>query len=209
MVRKFKTPMITPIVKIVGGGINVYRGGLIQGTNGLDVDLKISNARGIKSLNFIQTVKVSNDDKITVQEAKSKPCWISSNKLEIGFVDDGTEGMERLFYYTNEDLAALAERGSYVFDIKTGNGKIIMNDNPGILNSSYAYNKTVFHTYLVGILPNDKQVVFGRLEWVFFKEKGKVVPWKENNLRFIVGGLTETDRRIVETSYVSYQYNPA
>lgn len=40
--------------------------------------------------------------------------------------------------------------------------------------------------------------MIGRVEWTFFKSGNQMLPWSGNTGKFILGGFTSTDLRIVE-----------
>lgn len=161
------------------------------GTNGIDVTVKVSGAKGASSINVLQTIRVSNDDNVSKTDAHADKTWISASGKELGFLDNGG------FYYNKNEYNEFVD-----FNSSKGIGTLRLVDNGSMFNDSIkAYKKTVVHSYVVARYADNSIKVIGRMEWVFFRNsENKIVQWDKNNLTFIPGSFTETDRRIIEVS---------
>ncbi len=190
---KAKQDDCQPKIEIESGGVNEYRPRGLNSKFGIDVTLKIACVKGGKSIRAIQVAVVSNDDDFTEEDAKSQGLYISSDNMDIGFVDPRGQ----LFYYTSDERNKLRSYGDYRYNSSTGEATFRFVDSPKVLiENPYILNR--FVVYIVKIGHNNTLQVLGKIKHYYAKDDGqlKLVAGKSPQLEH-TNKLSDTVLKII------------
>jgi RHS repeat-associated protein len=159
---------------------------------GWDITVKVTNIKGAKGIQVIQTVRASNDDNEKADPKVGR--WVSKDGKEWGIVDSD-EG----FYYNKQDMDDMGKNKQYKFDSKKGEGIIRVLDISDFLNGKdKPYKKMIFTTYIVVQNTDGTVTIAGRFQSTYTSDgKSKITSEPSGTPKIASAGLTSTDKEII------------